>query len=933
MAQTVLASGFKTILDLTDGGVLSAYLTCNLPMSQTYDTNEQTYSPDWHTTNLKITPNVFLDQTALSLDDSNLTLTWQRREGSGTPTALDPTKGETVPSSGDDKNKLVVGENNLAGLSSGMLTYILTARYQNSTTSTDITVKTEVTFTLTRSGTDAHSIYISGEQVFKTDAQGNTNPLSITLTAVTQPQSVTVSKWQYKNSGGTWTDYPTSTDNPSITGTTLVVKPGHSTFVNNVLSLQVLTSDNNIIGTFSVYKVSDGTSGTSGDDASIAFLSNDNITFAGDVDGKVSSVTKVVNVIAYTGTTKVTPTVGTITGAPTGMTVTAGTVSNNEIPISIVIANNATLGGAGQQQGVLSVPVTYPVSTTLQIQWSKVNTGQSAYLLTVYAPKGTIFNNGVVDGGTSLTLNAQFYFGSTDLTDHNNSYYLWQKYVNNAWVNVGSETAGSSGKTLTINYSDVSSVAVMNYRCRARYGGNSSTGPFFYDTITVTNKTDNYQATIDSTAGDVFQSGEGESILISRVWQAGVEVDPLKSTTFSATAPSSPTTGTYYYKINTGTPVTQVMRYSGTAWVDVTSDATYGHKYTYTWYRFDSDGNPLDTVTPFATGKVIHVTGDDVDGLTTFQCQVGTVAVAQFTIRDDTDIIVSVNTPTDPVLNMLWLDTGVTPNVLKKYNGLTWQVVNDTSSIYETISTSINTATTEILGTVEEKIAEVRMTDRDFTVMYGRTVGQGVTNEINGVQNNLDEYERGVSNYMRFDETGTLTLGKTDNNFRTQLTNTKMSFLEGESEVAYISNQSLFITTARITDTLSLGTNNGYGYFDWTITSTGLGLKWRDPGFGGIKVTMIFVGITTVPANFQITNDYNNTVFTAQNAEAGDGINVPFEWTISGIPERTAVTFTQASVDVSGYTRTGSSLTITSDTTLTDIVITTSFTNVYTAET
>lgn len=929
MPQTVLASGSKTILDLTDGGVLSAYLTCNIPKSQVYDVNSQTYSPNWVTSHPVITPNIFLDQKAVTLTDSELTLTWKRREGNGAETNLDT--GETV-----SNGVLTISSNKLANITSGLLTYILTARYQDATTGMDMTVKTEISFTLTRSGADAHSVYISGDQVFKIDAQGNINPSSITLTAT--PQNVTVSKWQYKNSSGNWTDYPTGTDNPSITGTTLMVKPGHSTFVNNVLNIKVLTSDNSISATYSVYKVSDGSSGTSGDNARIAFLSNENITFAGNESGQVSSATKVVNVVAYDGTTKVTPTVGTITGAPTGMTATAGSVVNNEIPISIVVTNNATLGGAGQQQGVLSVPVTYPVSTTLQIQWSKVNTGatgQAAYLLTVYAPKGTIFNNGAVDGGTSLTLNAQFFYGSTDLTNSSDAYFLWQKYVNNSWVNVGSEAAGTSGNSLTVNYSDVSSVATMNYRCRARKGNTSTT--YFYDTITVTNKTDNYQATIDSTAGDVFQSGVGESVLICRVWQGGVEVDALKSTTFSATAPT-PGEGVCYYKINAGTPVMQLMRHNGSAWVDVTNDATYGHKYTYTWYRFDSDGNPLDTVTPFATGKVIHVTGDDVDGLTTFQCQVGTVAVAQFTIRDDEDIIVNNTEPSNKATNMLWLDTSVTPNVLKRWNGAGWVVVVDTGDIYSTISSSINTATTNILGQVDTKIAAAKMSDHDFEIMFGRTVGPGIDDDIGGVQTNLNNYQRSVTNYMRFDETGTLTLGKTDNNFQTQLTNTKMAFLEGNSEVAYISNQSLFITTARITDTLSLGTNNGYGYFDWTVTTTGLGLKWRNPGKGGIRVMMRFTGITTVPANFQITfsdprvdpPDFATHTLTAANAGAGDGIETPFEWVITGFDERTAITFTQSAVDVTGYTRSGSPLSVTSETTLTDIVITTSFVNVYT---
>ncbi|MEG0127195.1 MAG: hypothetical protein RR816_14080, partial [Clostridia bacterium] len=114
---------------------------------------------------------------------------------------------------------------------------------------------------------------------------------------------------------------------------------------------------------------------SAGASAPTAFLTNENVTFAGNASGQVAAVTKTCNAVAYRGTSKITPTVGTVTGAPTGMTVTAGEASNNEIPLSIVIAANATLGGTGAQQGELSVPITAPVATTLKIHWSKVNTG------------------------------------------------------------------------------------------------------------------------------------------------------------------------------------------------------------------------------------------------------------------------------------------------------------------------------------------------------------------------------------------------------------------------------------------------------------------------------------------------------------------------------------------------------------------------------
>ena len=82
------------------------------------------------------------------------------------------------------------------------------------------------------------------------------------------------------------------------------------------------------------------------------------------------------NVVAYNGTTKVLPTVGTPTGMPTGMTISKSTITaSNEIMLTITIANNATLGSVANNMGTISIPITSPVSTVLYLTWSKVNAG------------------------------------------------------------------------------------------------------------------------------------------------------------------------------------------------------------------------------------------------------------------------------------------------------------------------------------------------------------------------------------------------------------------------------------------------------------------------------------------------------------------------------------------------------------------------------
>lgn len=79
-----------------------------------------------------------------------------------------------------------------------------------------------------------------------------------------QVQGVTVSKWQYLNSSGVWTDYPTTSDNTSITGGTLVVKPAHAVFFNNVAQIKLVTDDADVFDTISITKMYDGEQGQPG---------------------------------------------------------------------------------------------------------------------------------------------------------------------------------------------------------------------------------------------------------------------------------------------------------------------------------------------------------------------------------------------------------------------------------------------------------------------------------------------------------------------------------------------------------------------------------------------------------------------------------------------------------------------------------------------
>ena len=86
----------------------------------------------------------------------------------------------------------------------------------------------------------------------------------------------------------------------------------------------------------------------------------------------------------------------------------------------------------------------------------------------------------------------------------------------------------------------------------------------------------------------------------------------------STSAPSNPTNGTLWYKVDTSTKTVTLMKYNGSTW----ATATEAQDYTYNWYRLDAEGDALDNGAVFKTGKVIYVSDTEVDTKTTFICEV-----------------------------------------------------------------------------------------------------------------------------------------------------------------------------------------------------------------------------------------------------------------------------------------------------------------------
>ena len=160
---TVLTSSQQTFVDITDQRKLSAYITSNLPKTQSENPNvlPHTYVPSWAETHLVLTPVLFLDQTNLELDAAGVTITWKRKDGTGAEASL--ISGETVSG-----GILTVSKDKLAASSSGMLTYLCYVSYYDSETRNTVNISSDITFTLVRNAENAKLCLVnSPTYVFK----------------------------------------------------------------------------------------------------------------------------------------------------------------------------------------------------------------------------------------------------------------------------------------------------------------------------------------------------------------------------------------------------------------------------------------------------------------------------------------------------------------------------------------------------------------------------------------------------------------------------------------------------------------------------------------------------------------------------------------------------------------------------------------------
>ena len=249
-------------------------------------------------------------------------------------------------------------------------------------------------------GTSAKLLSLSANKQVIAFNSNNTpkDSTGITLTATQQNFSGEV-KWS---------------TNPSVplTGSGLTRSLAISNFNNNT-RIAVTVSSGSLSDTITLVKVIDGTNGTDGTDGIDGYtinLSNDNHTFVANQDGKIETQQAITTtVVAYKGSTLITPTIGTLP------TVNGLTISRSGTTITII----APVGTNLATHGSFNIPVIVDGRTfNKAFSYSKVNAGKNAYtiILTNESHAFPCENNGNIPSAISTTTVVKAYKGTSEIT-------------------------------------------------------------------------------------------------------------------------------------------------------------------------------------------------------------------------------------------------------------------------------------------------------------------------------------------------------------------------------------------------------------------------------------------------------------------------------------------------------------------------------------
>lgn len=160
-------------------------------------------------------------------------------------------------------------------------------------------------------------------------------------------------------------------------------------------------------------------------------------------------------------------------------------------------------------------------------------------------------------------------------------------------------------------------------------------------------------------------------------------------------------------------------------------------------------------------------------------------------------------TYTAPICDSSW--EAVNEETVKRQSAIEAKANEITSKVSETYVS--NSALEHYQKDVESRFTQ---TNKDFTWTLNQNIKTtkneigGQIDSVSGTLNGLANETAEIKSYMSFDGDA-LTLGKSGNTFKTQITNQEWAILKDTEKVTYINNKTMYITDGQFTKSLNVG--------------------------------------------------------------------------------------------------------------------------------
>ena len=174
----------------------------------------------------------------------------------------------------------------------------------------------------------------------------------------------------------------------------------------------------------------------------------------------------------------------------------------------------------------------------------------------------------------------------------------------------------------------------------------------------------------------------------------------------------------------------------------------------------------------------------------------------------------------------LWFDT--TNNLLKYWDGTSWEVANDSAGdindVKQTITNEYTTSINDLKNALTTLVEGVQTTTTYNATLIDTLSSQIaqhtdsitlVTSSVKSMTDTLTGMatKQEISQWARF-QNGVLELGASNSPFAVKLSNTELGFYQNGSRIAYLSNQQLNIEYAIVMTKLNIG------IFNWNYNIT-----------------------------------------------------------------------------------------------------------------